>query len=196
VRWRCSSERLTERPTLVLASRSPQRRAILEQLGIAFSVAVAGVDELEHGPPHDVAVQNATRKASAVAAQRPDELVLGADTLVYLDGTIYGKPAGADQAGEMLRALSGARHTVFGGLCLIGSGQTRTAVASTDVQFRDLSEAVIQWYLDSGEWRERAGSYAIQGRGAALVAEIDGDYLNVVGLSVATLLEMVPTLLG
>lgn len=196
MRWRCSSESLAERPRLVLASRSPQRRAILEQLGIAFSVVVAGVDELDQGPPEDVAVQNATRKASAVAAQRPDELVLGADTLVYLDGTIYGKPAGAQQAGAMLRALSGARHTVVGGLCLIDSGQTRTAVASTDVQFRDLSAELIQWYLDSGEWRERAGSYAIQGRGAALVAEIEGDYLNVVGLSVATLLEMAPRLLG
>jgi septum formation protein len=186
---------LTERPALVLASRSPQRRAILEQLGIRFSVVVAGVEELEHGPPRDVALQNAIRKASAVAAERPDELVLGADTLVALDGRIYGKPVGAEHAGEMLRALSGQRHTVLGGICLIGSGQTRTAVASTDVQFRALSEELIQWYLDTGEWRERAGSYAIQGRGAALVAEIDGDYLNVVGLPVAALLELVPSLL-
>jgi septum formation protein len=187
---------LAERPTLVLASRSPQRRAILEQLGIPFSVVVSGVDEIEHGVPQEVVVQNATRKASAVAAQRPDELVLGADTLVYLDGTIYGKPAGAEQADEMLRALSGRHHTVLGGLCLIGPGQTRTALASTQVQFRDLSEELIRWYVDSGEWRERAGSYAIQGRGAALVARIEGDYLNVVGLPVATLVEMVPRLLG
>jgi septum formation protein len=195
VRWRCSSESLAERPTLVLASRSPQRRAILEQLGILFSVVPSGVDELESGAPHEVAVQNATRKATVVAAQRPDELVLGADTLVYLDATIYGKPTGAQQAGQMLRDLSGRRHTVLGGLCLIGSGHTSTAVVRTQVQFRSLSEDVIEWYLDSGEWRERAGSYAIQGRGAALVGEIEGDYLNVVGLSVATLLEMVPRLL-
>lgn len=187
---------MAERPALILASGSPQRRAILAQLGVPFSVVVAGVEELEHGRPEEVAVQNASRKATTVAARRPDELVLGADTLVYLDGTIYGKPAGAEQAGEMLRALSGRRHTVFGGLCLIGSGDTRTAVASTNVQFRDLSEELIRWYVDSGEWRERAGAYAIQGRGAALVAEIDGDYLNVVGLSVATLLEMLPRLLG
>jgi septum formation protein len=187
---------LTERPTLVLASASPQRRAILEQLGISFSVVVAGVEELEEGPPQEVAVQNATRKAAAVAAQRPDDLVLGADTLVCLDGAIYGKPGGEQQAGEMLRALSGRRHTVLGGLCLIDPGETRTAVASTEVRFRDLSEELIQWYLDTGEWRERAGAYAIQGRGAALVTEIDGDYLNVVGLPLATLLEMVPRLLG
>lgn len=187
---------MAERRKLVLASGSPQRRAILEQLGITFSVVVAGVGELEHGPPLEVAVQNATRKAMAVAAQRPDELVLGADTLVFLEGTIYGKAAGAEQAGETLRALSGRRHTVVGGLCLVGSGQTRTAVASTEVQFRDLSEELIRWYLDSDEWLERAGCYAIQGRGAALVAEIHGDYLNVVGLSVASLLELVPRLLG
>jgi septum formation protein len=186
---------LAERPELVLASRSPQRRAILEQLGIAFSVVVAGVEELEHGSPEEVAVENATRKASAVAALRPDALVLGADTLVYLDGTIYGKPADAEQAEQMLRALSGRRHTVLGGVCLIGPGQSRTAVASTHVQFRDLSGEVIQWYLESHEWRERAGSYAIQGRGAALVREIEGDYLNVVGLPVAALLEMAPRLL-
>lgn len=142
-----------------------------------------------------MAIQNAVLKASTVAARHPSALVLGADTIVSLDGTNHGKPAGAEQAGEMLRALSGRRHTVVGGLCLIGSGETRTAVASTEVQFRHLSEAVIQWYLDTGEWRERAGSYAIQGRGAALVAEIDGDYLNVVGLPVPALLEMVPELL-
>ena len=159
-------------------------------------MVVAGVDELEHGRPEDVALQNAVRKASAVAAQRPDELILGADTLVSLNGRIYGKPAGAEHAGEMLRALSGQRHRVLGGLCLIASGQIRTALASTDVQFRDLSEELIQWYLGTGEWCERAGSYAIQGRGAALVAEVEGDYLNVVGLPVATLLEMVPRLLG
>lgn len=187
---------MAERPPLVLASRSPQRRAILEQLGIEFSVVVSDAEESEDGQPEEVATQNAVRKAGAVAARHPDALVLGADTIVVLDGTIHGKPAGAEHAGEMLRTLSGRRHMVIGGLCVIGSGQLRTAVASTHVQFRELSDEVIQWYLGSGEWRERAGSYAIQGRGAALVAGIDGDYLNVVGLSVVTLLGMVPRLLG
>lgn len=186
----------TLRPGLILASRSPQRRAILDQLGVSFSVDVSGVEEIEHGPPEEVALQNATRKASAVAARHPGALVLGADTLVYLDGTIYGKPAGVEQAEVMLRALSGRRHTVVGGLCLIESGRTRTAVVGTDVRFRELDDALLEWYLDSGEWRERAGSYAIQGRGAALVAEIEGDYLNVVGLPVPTLLEMLPRVLG
>jgi septum formation protein len=181
---------------LILASRSPQRRAILEQLGIAFSVVVPQVEEIEQGPGEEAAVENARRKALAAAAHHPDALILGADTVVCLEETIYGKPAGAEQAGEMLRALSGRRHTVIGGLCLTGRGPTRTAAAQTTVQFRKLDERLISWYLESGEWRERAGSYAIQGRGAALVAEIEGDYLNVVGLPVATLLELAPELLG
>jgi septum formation protein len=186
---------LAERRPLILASGSPQRRAILEQLGLPFTVVVSGVEELDRGAPEDVAVQNAIRKASAVAAGRPGDLVLGVDTLVSLEGRIYGKPAGVEQAGETLRALSGARHTVVGGLCVIDSGGTRTAAVSTTVRFRELGEPLIDWYLASCEWRGRAGAYAIQGRGAALVAEIEGDYLNVVGLPVAALLEMAPDLL-
>jgi septum formation protein len=182
--------------SLILASRSPQRRAILEQLGIRFSPVVSDVEEREQGPAEEVAVENARRKAEAVAARQPGVLVLGADTVVSLEGRLYGKAQTPAQAGEMLRALSGRRHEVVGGLCLTGRGPTRTAVARTSVRFRALSNELIEWYLASGEWRERAGSYAIQGRGAALVAEIDGDYLNVVGLPVATLLELVPELVG
>lgn len=187
---------MAEPPALILASRSPQRRAILEQLGIPFSVVVPGVDELEQGPADEVAVVNARRKAEAVAALHPDALVLGADTVVCLEGMLYGKPSGAEEAGEMLRALSGHRHEVIGGLCLTGGGRTLTIAARTAVRFRKLSEELIGWYVESGEWRERAGGYAIQGRGAALVAEIDGDYLNVVGLPVAALLEQAPELLA
>jgi septum formation protein len=187
---------LAERPSLVLASRSPQRRAILEQLGIPFSVVVSDIEELTAGPAEEVAVENARRKAMAVAARNPDALILGADTVVSLRDTLYGKPDGAEHAGEMLRALSGHTHQVVGGVCLTGQGPTLTAVATTAVSFRRLPEQLIRWYVESGEWRERAGSYAIQGRGAALVAEIAGDYLNVVGLPVATLLELAPELLG
>jgi septum formation protein len=187
---------LAEPPALILASGSPQRRAILEQLGIPFSVVVSDVEELERGRAEDVAVANARRKAEAVAALHPDALVLGADTVVCLDDTLYGKPPTSGEAAEMLRALSGQRHEVVGGLYLTGEGRALTAVARTAVRFRELSEELIAWYLKSGEWRERAGGYAIQGRGAALVAEIDGDYLNVVGLPVAALLERAPELLG
>ena len=184
------------RPPLILASRSPQRRLILEQLGIPFTVVVPEVDELEHGPAEEVAITNATRKAEAVARWRPDEIVLGADTVVCLDGRIYGKASGKAEAQQTLVALSGRRHEVIGGLCLVEGGHARTACASTGVRFRSLEDRVIAWYLESEEWRDRAGAYAIQGRGAALVEGIEGDFLNVVGLPVATLLALAPGLLG
>jgi len=183
-------------PRLILASRSPQRRMILEQLGVGFSVVVPDIDELMSGPPDEVVLENAHRKASAVAAGEPDALVLGVDTVVWAGGRIYGKPAGVDEARETLHALSGTRHVVLSGICVIAGGRSRTAAARTVVEFRDLEPGLISWYLESEEWRERAGGYAIQGRGAALVAAIEGDYLNVVGLPVATLLELEPGLLA
>ena len=180
---------------LVLASRSPQRRAILEQLGVEFSVQVPDVEELETGPPHEVALENAYRKASAVA-DGADGLVVGVDTVVSLGARLYGKPGDAEEARATLNALAGRRHAVISGVCLIEDGKVRSAAAQTSVQFRALDERLIEWYLGTGEWRERAGGYAIQGRGAALVAAIEGDFLNVVGLPVATLLELAPELLG
>jgi septum formation protein len=184
-------------PSLILASRSPQRRAILEQLGIAFSVQVPEVDELETGPPQEVAVENAYRKAAAVAVAAPSEtLVLGVDTVVALGARIYGKPADASAARATLAELSGRRHAVLSGLCLISGARARTVLATTVVEFRMLEDALIDWYLDTGEWRERAGGYAIQGAGAALVARVEGDHLNVVGLPVASLVELAPALLG
>ena len=180
---------------LTLASRSPQRRAILEQLGIEFEVQIPDADELESGPPHEVAIENAYRKAAAVQSPSGERTVLGVDTIVSIGSRIWGKPTDQEHAGETLQALSGRRHTVISGLCVIAQGRPRTAAATTTVQFRALSDELIDWYLASGEWRERAGGYAIQGRGAALVAAIDGDYTNVVGLPVATLLELAPWLL-
>lgn len=186
---------------LVLASRSPQRRAILEQLGVEFSVEVPDVEEIMSGPPHEVALENAVRKASAIAAGArgggagAGVLVLGVDTVVSLGARLYGKPVDPVQARATLSALAGRRHAVISGICLIEGGRPRTAAAMTLVEFRALDEALIDWYLATGEWRERAGGYAIQGRGAALVARIDGDFLNVVGLPVATLLDLAPGLL-
>ncbi len=181
---------------LILASRSPQRRAILEQLGVMFTVAVPDVEELSSGPPQEVAVENAYRKASAIAqAQADDAAVLGVDTLVSIGSRIWGKPADDEEAAATLRDLAGRRHAVVSGVCLIAGGVKRSAAATTLVDFRQLDEALIEWYLSSGEWRERAGGYAIQGRGAALVEAIEGDYTNVVGLPVATLLALAPWLL-
>jgi septum formation protein len=201
VRARCSSLSSADRAggapvrSLVLASRSPQRRAILEQLGVGFEVVVPDVEELESGPPHEIAVENAYRKAAAVAAARPHALTLGVDTVVSVGSRIYGKPADAAQALVTLSALRGRRHAVISGVCVIAGGHSRTAVASTLVEFRAFDAALLDWYVASQEWRERAGGYAIQGRGAALVAAIEGDYSNVVGLPVATVLELVPELL-
>ncbi len=178
----------------MLASRSPQRRAILERVGIAFTVRPADVEELAAGDPAQVALENALRKARA--AVEAGESVLGVDTLVALAGTIYGKPADEQQARRTLAALGGRVHTVYSGLALVGVADERITVAATEVEFRELNDGLIDWYVATGEWRERAGGYAIQGAGAALVREVRGDYENVVGLPLATLLDLCPELLA
>jgi septum formation protein len=176
---------------LVLASRSPQRSAILTQLGVPFEARPADVEELEAGEAHAVAAENARRKAVAIGANT-DELVLGVDTVVSLDGAIYGKPADAEAAVATLLTLAGRTHEVVSGLCLSGSEPVTDV---TRVTFRELDDAAIRAYVATGEWEGRAGGYAIQGRGAALVRRIEGDYLNVVGLPVAALLDRLPDLL-
>jgi septum formation protein len=157
-------------------------------------VVESDIEELEQGPGKEVAAENARRKAAPVAERYPRSVVIGVDTIVLLDGTIYGKPADPAQARQTLEALSGRTHEVISGVCVADSGEVRAATASTSVRFRSLDERLLGWYIGSGEWRERAGGYAIQGRGAALVSAIDGDYLNVVGLPVATLLGLIPGL--
>ena len=152
------------------------------------------VEELARGVPAQIALQNAERKARAV--ESGGRLVLGVDTLVALDGAVYGKPADVGEARTTLQTLAGREHAVIGGLCLRRGEESRTGVATTLVRFRTLDDALIDAYLDTGEWHDRAGAYAIQGRGAALVERIEGDYLNVVGLPVALLLELEPGLLG
>jgi septum formation protein len=149
------------------------------------------VEELADGDPLAVARENARRKARGVEG----ELVVGADTVVALDGRILPKPRDADQAREWLETLSGRTHRVVGGLCVVRDGREQVAVETTEVTFRELTEDDVTWYLASGEWEGKAGGYAIQGRGAALVERIAGDYLNVVGLPLAALLRLVPELL-
>jgi septum formation protein len=175
---------------LVLASASPQRKAILEQLGIAFTVQPANVEELTEGDPAEVVVENALRKARAIEG----DLVLGSDTEVYLDGQVFGKAVDHLHAERYLRQLSGRTHQVYSGIALRDAQGERSGVAVTDVTFRRLSGAEIAWYLATGEWRDRAGAYAIQGRGSALVERIEGDFWNVVGLPVPKLLELAPDL--
>jgi septum formation protein len=180
---------------LVLASRSPQRRAILERLGVAFDVRPADVAEETVGEPLAVAGENALRKALAVRPA-PGEVVLGVDTLVATETDVWGKPADEAAARRTLRTLSGRTHEVVSGLALHRpDGSLDAATAVTVVTFRALDERWIDWYVGTGEWRGRAGGYAIQERGAALVTRIEGDYLNVVGLPVVTLLELWPDLI-
>src|SRR5690349_8667881 len=156
---------------LILASRSPQRRAILEQLGVDFEVQILDVEEPDTGPPHEVALENAYRKAAAaVLAPDNEQPVLGVDTIVSIGSRIWGKPVDEADARDTLLALGGRRHSVISGLCVILDGHTRTAAATTVVHLRAVDDALLDWYLASGEWRERAGGYAIQGRGAAFVA--------------------------
>jgi septum formation protein len=180
---------------LVLASRSPQRRAILEQLGVPFVERPVDVVEEEAGDPSAVVLENARRKALAAGAAE-GEVVLGVDTIVALDGQIWGKPPDAAAAAETLRRLSGRTHTVVSGVAIVrADGDVEPATATTAVTFRTLEDWLVKWYVATGEWQGRAGGYAIQGRGAALVARIEGDYFNVVGLPVAMLVDLWPWLL-
>ena len=149
------------------------------------------VEEVEEGDPRGLVIENALRKARAVHG----DLVLGVDTTVSVDGRSYGKPRDRDEAMRTIRLLSGREHEVWSGIALRrGTAETQAARCAR-VRFRTVTEPLMRWYLDSGEWRDRAGGYAIQGRGAALVEAIDGDFWNVVGLPVPDLVGMAPELL-
>ncbi len=176
---------------LLLASTSPQRRLILDQLGIPYDVLAPTY--VEEDPPKANAVrlvrEHARGKARSVAAQAGERPVLGVDTAVSLGGKIFGKPANAAEAEQMLEELAGETHVVVSGLCLITPGWELVEHDSTRVSFRELTPREIAHHMTHGEWEGRAGGYAIQGRGAALVEEIEGDYLNVVGLPAALLVR-------
>jgi septum formation protein len=175
---------------LVLASTSPQRRAILEQLAIPFEVVAPSYVEhdSEGVEPKDLVRIHAEGKARSAHVE--GMLTLGVDTAVVLDGRLYGKPAGRDEAASMLGQLSGRTHTVISGLCLLGHDVDVAAHDLTDVTFRALTRETVDLYLESGEWASRAGAYAIQGLGGRLVERVEGDYLNVVGLPGALLVSI------
>ncbi len=171
-------------PPLILASTSPQRRAILTQLGVPFEVVAPAYDEETGTDP----LERAAGKARSVdGGECP---VLGVDTEVLLDGELLGKPANATEAEAMLEALAGRTHEVVSGLCLRTPAWEDLHEATTLVTFRPLTPRDLARYISTGEWEGRAGAYAIQGLGAALVERIDGDFLNVVGLPAALLVEV------
>jgi septum formation protein len=170
-------------PPIVLASASPQRRAILEQLGIPFEVVAPEYEERGDDP-----LELAAGKARSV--EGGDRPVLGVDTEVVIEGKALGKPAGAAEAEAMLERLSGGTHEVVSGLCLRTRAWEELHGETTRVTFRELTARDLAHYVGSGEWEGRAGGYAIQGLGASLVERIEGDYLNVVGLPAALLVRL------
>jgi septum formation protein len=175
---------------LVLASTSPQRRAILEQLRIPFEPIAPRYEE--HDPPDadPVALVTEHARGKARSVHRPEGITLGVDTTVHLGERIYAKPRDADDAAAMLRELAGRTHAVLSGLCLLAGERETVDHAETRVTFRPLADAAIASYVARGEWEGRAGGYAIQGLGGRLVERIEGDYLNVVGLPGALLLDL------
>jgi septum formation protein len=177
---------------ILLASTSPQRRAILEQLGIPFEAVAPRYEESDapETAPDELVRIHAVGKARSLAEGAGDRPVLGVDTEVVLDGRVYGKPSTAEEAAEMLDALAGRTHEVLSGLCLLTPGWEAVEHEVTHVTFRELNPRDLAGYLATGEWEGRAGAYAIQGRGAALVERIEGDFLNVVGLPAAILIRV------
>ncbi len=178
-------------PPIVLASESPQRRAILEQLDIPFIVVPPQYEEHDSpdADPVELVREHARGKALSVG-QQEECPVLGVDTAVVVDGRSLGKPGNAGEAEAMLERLSGRTHEVVSGLCLVTPGWEELHHATTTVTFRALTARDLAHYVGSGEWQNRAGGYAIQGLGASLVEHIAGDYLNVVGLPAALLVRL------
>lgn len=198
---------------MILASGSPQRREILEKLGVEFEVVVPGVDELEDGEPQNLVVENARRKAHEVGGGEgevpagevfvlgtspspiSDRLVIACDTDVVLDGEVLGKPAGEEEAWAYLERMSGRAHEVLSGLVVLEGEEERSGVERSVVTFKELSGDEKERYVAFGEWRGRSGGYAIQTLGSTLVARVEGSVSNVVGLPVGLLVELAPRLL-
>jgi len=181
-------------PYIILASKSPRRKYLLEQAGLDFSVIPSSFDEstVELSSPETYVRDLAQAKAAQVAAEYPASWVIGADTIVSIDGTILGKPASETQAYEMLQRLSGRIHQVFTGYCICCQTRSKlfTDSIKTDVRFKKLSDDEIKWYIHTREPFDKAGAYAIQGLGSFLVKSINGSYTNVVGLPVCEVVEI------
>lgn len=170
--------------TLILASSSPRRKELLQNLHLTFEVSSSDVDESYHpdSDPEEIVMELAQRKAQFVARKHPSAYVIGSDTIVVADGQVLGKPEGDDEAIEMLKKLSGRTHSVYTGVSLISPTGSIQFFEKTDVEFWELTDDEIKSYVDTKEPLDKAGSYGIQGFGRLLVKRIDGDYYSVVGL--------------
>lgn len=178
---------------LILASKSPRRKELLEQAGLNFSIIPSGFDEnaVSIKEPAGYAMYLAQNKALDIARQYPERVVLGADTIVVIDGAVLNKPRGKDQAREMLLRLSGKTHQVITGFSIVCEAENRkyTSFCQTEVLFKALSQAEIEWYIDTDEPYDKAGGYAIQGLGSFMIEKVNGSYTNVVGLPVCEVLD-------
>ena len=179
-------------PRIVLASASPRRRELLRLIGVEHEVIPASVDEsVQPGEaPRPHAMRLARAKAEAVARSHPDALIIGADTIVVVEGEILGKPADQAAAAAMLKRLGGRTHTVFTAVAVARNGRTESDVETVDVTFRDLTDAEIGDYIATGEPLDKAGAYGIQGFGATIVERIEGDYFAVMGLALLRLMRL------
>ncbi len=181
-------------PPLILASQSPRRSGILRQLNIPFDVVPSPAVESNPAPnenPADYCIRNAREKAQAVAGNHLFRIILGADTIVVVQGKIMGKPRTRSEAAQMLAILAGASHDVITGLALITeSGRIQQDYERTSVTFRELEDQECDWYLNTHEWRDKAGGYGIQGYGAGLVERVEGCFYNVVGLPTGKLISL------
>ncbi len=178
-------------PPLILASGSPRRRDLLKAAGLSFDILSPEVEELQPGTltPRELSLTNARLKANTIAQDHPDALVIGSDTVVALDGQVYGKPAHLDEARENLRRFRGRIHEVMSGVSLSLGKESVDFVETSYVKFRDFSDDTIEEYLSKVHVLDKAGGYAIQDYGDMIVDKIEGDYDNIVGLPVAKVLD-------
>ena len=186
-------ENSSDEPLLILASKSPRRRYLLEQAGLSFSVIPSNIDEtsVPISPPETYVQVMAVAKANYVSGRHPEKWVIGADTIVLIDGTILGKPGSKDEARTMLKRLSGQTHLVLTGYAICCKTRNRkfSETVKTEVLFKNLTDEEIEWYIHTAEPFDKAGAYAIQGLGTFLVKSINGSYTNVVGLPVCEVIE-------
>lgn len=177
---------------IILASQSPRRRELLALMGLEFTVITSDVEER---PPQNTTVDAyvralALQKAEAVASQHPDDCVIGADTVVYLDGDILGKPHTPENANKYLSRMQGRKHTVYTGVAVLSPGRADVRSATTDVTFSPMSQDEIDWYVSTGEPLDKAGAYGVQGPGSIFVERVEGNYFNVIGMPIPLLYQM------
>lgn len=177
---------------IILASKSPRRRKLLEQIGIKFIVEESNVDEENsyHLSPRDMVKHLSTEKAKAVARKNKESIVIGADTTVFLENEVIGKPGSEKEAREILRKLSNKTHLVITGITIISSKKILTKLAETKVHFRKLTDKEINAYVKTREPMDKAGGYGVQEKAGMFIDNIDGDYFNVVGLPISVVSEM------